>query len=174
MASDNQVRTSSREAANGAEVVAIGSFITRYLADPAVTGGSYALVEHTLDPGMIGAPPHRHEREEECSYVLEGSLTVWRAGSITTIGPGGVIQKPRGEWHTFWNAGTKPVRFLEIIAPGAFAGYFRDLRELLSPRLAAGEPPDAVAVNELAHRYGLEFDFKALAQLIAEHGLTLG
>jgi mannose-6-phosphate isomerase-like protein (cupin superfamily) len=170
MPSETQLRPPLLEV----DVVAIGSFITRYLADPAVTGGSYALLEHTLGAGMIGAPPHRHEREEECSYVLEGSLTVWRAGSVTTVGPGGVVLKPRGEWHTFWNCGKNPVRFLEVIAPGAFASYFRELDKVLATQLARGQAPDRVAINALARRYGLEFDFAALGQLIAEYGLTLG
>lgn len=65
-------------------------------------------------PGLLGAPPHWHTREDELSYVLEGTLTVWREGAVTAAAPGAVIQKPRGEWHTFWNAGPVPVRFLEI------------------------------------------------------------
>jgi hypothetical protein len=66
------------------------------------------------------------------------------------------------------------VRFLEIIAPGAFASYFRDLDKILAPRLAAGKPPDPAEVTALAKRYGLEFDFEALGQLLNEHGLRLG
>ncbi len=93
------------------DIVGIGGFITRYLSLPNPSGGSYALVEHTLPAGLLGAPPHRHSREDECSYVLEGTLTVWRAGTVQAYGPGSAVTKPRGEWHTFWNAGTEPVRF---------------------------------------------------------------
>lgn len=156
------------------DVVEIGSFITRYLAAPEVTGGAYALVEHTLGPLVLGAPPHRHTNEDECSYVLEGTLTVWRAGDVSTAGPGDVITKPRGEWHTFWNAGTMPVRFLEVITPGRFANYFRQLQKLLAPALAAGGPPDPAAITALARGYGLEFDFPSMARLQAVHGLSLG
>src|SRR5947208_438751 len=31
--------------------------------------------------------------------------------------PGDVIFKPRGQWHSFWNAGDEPARILEIISP---------------------------------------------------------
>lgn len=157
-----------------AAVVEIGSFVTRYLADPTANGGAYALVEHTLGPGMLGAPPHRHAHEEECSYVLEGKLTVWRGGIVTTVGAGGVITKPRGEWHTFWNGGPGTVRFLEVIAPGAFATYFRELGALIAPSLAAGKPPNTGAITALARRYGLEFDFAAMPRILSEHKLTLG
>ena len=152
------------------ELVQIGGFGIRYLAGAEVTGGAYALVEHTLAPGVIGAPPHRHAREDELSYVLSGTLTVWRAGAVTTAPPGTAVAKPRGEWHTFWNAGSEPVRFLELISPPAFAAYFRELATLIPP---AG-PPDPVALGALAARYGLEFDFAALGPLLAEHQLRLG
>lgn len=176
MESQAHINSPATRRVHAPEVVAIGSFITRYLVDPANAEGrgSYALVEHTLGAGMLGAPPHRHQREDECSYVLDGTLTVWQAGSVTTAGPGEAVNKPRGEWHTFWNAGTHPVRFLEVIAPGAFASYFRELEVLLAPQLAAGKPPDSVAVGALARRYGLEFDFEAMGKIIGEHGLKLG
>lgn len=128
------------------DVIAIGGFVTRYLAAP---GESCALVEHELAPGLLGAPPHRHAREDECSYVLAGMLTVWREGVVTQVEPGGVVAKPRGEWHAFWNAGMEPVRFLEVIAPGEFAAYFRELGALIAEATAAGQPPDAGAIAAL-------------------------
>ena len=158
-----------------ADTVAIGGFVTRYLATAAgADGGAYALVEHELGPGLLGAPPHRHAREDECSYVLEGTLTVWRDGTVTSVGPGGVVAKPRGEWHTFWNAGPRPVRFLEVIAPAAFAGYFRELGALVGAAAAAGRPPDPAALAGLAARYGLELDFEVMGRLIGEYGVRLG
>lgn len=163
--------TLARDPLGGAaELVQIGGFGTRYLAEPEATGGAYALIEHTLDAGVLGAPPHRHTREDELSYVLDGTLTVWRAGVVTTAGPGAVVAKPRGEWHTFWNAGPGPVRFLELISPPAFAAYFRELAAIIPPAGA----PDPAALGALAARYGLEFDFAALGPLLAEHRLRLG
>lgn len=85
-------------------------------------------------------------------------------------GPGATVLKPRGEWHTFWNAGTTPVRFLEVIAPAAFATYFRELAGIIPP----DGPPDPAAIVALAARYGLEFDFAALGPLMERHGLRLG
>jgi len=151
-----------------ADRVQIGGFGIAFLAEDAQ--GAYALVEHTLAPGRIGAPPHRHSREDELSYVLEGTLTVWREGVVSEAGPGAVVRKPRGEWHTFWNAGRVPVRFLEVISPPAFAGYFRELAAVIPARGA----PDPAEITALAGRYGLEFDFAALGPLLARYGLRLG
>jgi hypothetical protein len=62
------------------------------------------------------------------------------------------------------------VRFLEIIAPGGFAQYFRELAPLIRP----GGPPDLAAVTVLGGRYGLEFNFTSVPELLARHGLRLG
>lgn len=102
--------------------------------------------------------------------MLEGTLTVWQEGEITTLGPGGTIAMPRGKWHTFWNAGPGPVRFLQLISPPAFADYFREMGAIL----AAPGPPDFMALGALAERYALEFDFPLLEQLQADNGLELG
>lgn len=155
---------------NRQDSVQIGGFGTTFLADEAATGGAYALIEHTLTSGLLGAPPHRHSREDELSYVLEGTLTVWREGAAIDHGPGSVVPKPRGEWHTFWNAGSSRVRFLELIAPPAFANYFRELATIIPPQ----GPPDPVRFMALAGRYGLEFDFSAMGALIERYGLRLG
>jgi hypothetical protein len=102
--------------------------------------------------------------------VLEGTLTVWRDGNVATAGPGTVVHKPRGELHTFWNSGSTPVRFLELISPPEFANYFRELARIIPP---TGKP-DPAAIMELAGRYGLEFDFVALEPLMSKYGLRLG
>lgn len=155
---------------NRQDSVQIGGFGTTFLADETATGGAYALIEHTLTSGLLGAPPHRHSREDELSYVLEGTLTVWREGAAIDHAPGSVVPKPRGEWHTFWNAGSSRVRFLELIAPPAFANYFRELATIIPPQ----GPPDPVRFIALAGRYGLEFDFSAMGALIERYGLRLG
>jgi mannose-6-phosphate isomerase-like protein (cupin superfamily) len=152
------------------EQVVIGGFAAAILATAEATGGAYEMVEHLLGPGLIGAAPHRHSREDEVSYVLDGTLTVWRDGVVTAAGPGAVVHKPRGEWHTFWNAGDVPVRFIELISPPGFAEYFRDLARLIPERGA----PDPEAVVALAARYGMEMDLEGVGPLMERHGVRFG
>jgi len=152
------------------DAVQIGGFGTRFLANGDDTHGAYALIEHSLGPGLLGAPPHRHAHEDEVSYVLAGELAVWKDGVVSIAKPGTVARKPRGEWHTFWNPGDVPVRFLEIISPPGFALYFHELGALLGE---TGQP-DPARIAELAGRYGLEFDFDAMGPLAEQHGLKLG
>jgi mannose-6-phosphate isomerase-like protein (cupin superfamily) len=144
--------------------------VTIYLFDLGVRflveSGDTALIEHTLPPRGLGAPLHRHANEDEYSYVLEGRLGAQLGNKSVEAGPGELVRKPRGQWHTFWNAGDEPLRFLEIISPGAFAGYFREL----APVLAAG---DQAGMQEIAARYELEIDFSTIPALAERHGLRV-
>jgi quercetin dioxygenase-like cupin family protein len=148
----------------------IESFGTIYKVLPESTPSHVAIVEHVLGPHQIGAPLHRHSREDEISHVLEGELTVQQGSEVATAVAGGTVVKPRGVFHTFWNAGAAPVRFLEIIAPGDFARYFEELATLIAPPA----PPDMSRLASLAERYGVEFDFASLAELLERHGLRAG
>jgi quercetin dioxygenase-like cupin family protein len=135
---------------------------TRYL----VEGEGFALVEHTLPPRALGSPLHRHTSEDEYSYVLEGRLGAQLGDDVVEAGPGEVVQKPRGQEHAFGNAGDEPLRFLELISPGGFAQYFREL----APVLAAG---DNEGVQEIAARYELEIDFTTIPVLAGRYGLNV-
>ena len=72
--------------------------------------------------------------------------------------------KPRGQWHTFWNAGDGPARILEIISPGGFEKAFREMHAL-------GEELDPDKMAEIAQRYGCEVDFEGTPEIIGRHGL---
>lgn len=129
-----------------------------------------ALVEHTLPPGKLAAPLHRHNNEDEISYILEGQMGVQEGEEVFVVGPGETAVKGRGIWHTFWNPGPEPLRFLEIITPGEFAWYFAEADAILPD---AGEP-DAEAVEQLAalhDRYDFELNPESVPQLIERHGL---
>ena len=137
-----------------------------YLVESEATGGAFALVEHTLPPHALGAPLHRHVHEDEYSFVLEGRLGAQLGSEVVEAGPGELVRKPRGQEHTFWNAGDEPLRFLEIISPGRFADYFREL----APALAAG---DEAGVQEVVARHELEIDFSTIPALAERHGLNV-
>ena len=68
------------------------------------TDGNLSIVEHPMEPGRL-VPPHIHHREDELSYVLEGTFGVRVGNDVATVGPGCYVYKPRGVPHTFWNPG---------------------------------------------------------------------
>ncbi len=86
-------------------------------------------------------------------------------GEEVFAGVGQLIFKPRGEWHTFWNAGDVPARILEIISPGGFDESFREMHAL-------GGALDPTAMAAIAARYGVEVDFERTAPIIERHGLA--
>jgi mannose-6-phosphate isomerase-like protein (cupin superfamily) len=148
----------------------LGSIGVRFLIDGDVTGGGFSLVEHPMPPRALGAPLHRHSREDEYSFVLEGRVGALLGEELVYGQPGDLIFKPRGRWHTFWNAGTEPALILEVISPAGFERYFEELVDLLQQ---AG-PPDPDALAALAARYGLELDLESIPRLTEEYGLHFG
>ena len=92
----------------------LGSIGVRFLIDGLGSGGGFSLVEHPMSPRALGAPLHRHSREDEYSFVLEGRVGALLGDEVAEGGPGDLIFKPRNQWHTFWNAGDTRARLLEI------------------------------------------------------------
>ncbi len=133
------------------------------------TGGSVAVVEHPLAPGTLAAPPHRHQNEDEASYVLEGTVTVEIGESVIRAGAGSLIFKPRGIFHTFWNDTDEPARILEIITPGGFEKYFEEVAVLAE----LGAPPDDPRRRELAEKYHVEFDRSRVMEIAQKYNLIL-
>jgi quercetin dioxygenase-like cupin family protein len=130
--------------------------------------GSAAIVEHTVEPKSIGAPMHKHTHEDEISYVLEGQLSVIQDGNVQIAKVGEYIVKPRGIFHTFWNAGNERIRFIEVISPGNFEYYFAEL----APFLETGKPPQMDKVRETGAKYGLIVDPTGAETIIKKYGLN--
>jgi mannose-6-phosphate isomerase-like protein (cupin superfamily) len=131
------------------------------------SGGGFALVEHPMEPRALAAPLHRHSREDEYSYVLEGRVGADLGGQIVFGEPGDLIFKPRGQWHTFWNAGDTPARILEIISPAGFEKFFDQATDM-----AARGELDPAKLVALAAEYGTELDLSSIPQLMATHGVV--
>ena len=129
-------------------------------------GGSAGIVEHTLEAKSLGAPMHKHTHENEISYVLEGELSVIQNGEVETAIQGQYIIKPKGIFHTFWNATGERIRFIEVITPGNFENYFAEV----APFILA-KPPQMDKVRETAGKYGLIIDPTAAEEIIKKYGL---
>jgi quercetin dioxygenase-like cupin family protein len=145
----------------------LGGMGVRFMVDGAESGGGFSLVEHPIPPRALAAPLHRHSREDEYSYVLEGRVGALLGDEVVYGEVGDLIFKPRGQWHSFWNAADTPARILEIISPAGFERYFERVVALL----ATGRPPDPVAVAKVAADHGLEIDLASIPRLMQEYGL---
>jgi quercetin dioxygenase-like cupin family protein len=124
-------------------------------AGGAQTGGAFTFLEWTA-PAGFGPPLHRHDREDEAFYLIDGIIEVTCGDKQWTVGPGGFVLLPRGIPHSFVvSAG--PVRGLQITTP---AGFERFIDELGTPAQGPGLPPpaeqDIPRLIETAARYGQE------------------
>lgn len=146
----------------------LGSMGVRFMINGDESGGGFALVEHPMGPRVLGAPLHRHTHEDEYSYVLEGKVGALLGDEVVYGEVGDLIFKPRGQWHSFWNAGDEPARILEIISPAGFERYFEEAVDMRS----AG-PPDPDAIRALAARYGLEMKLESIPDLVQRFGLRI-
>ncbi|MFC4033448.1 cupin domain-containing protein [Streptomyces polygonati] len=148
------------------EEVAIPGFGAVFKLYSRDTGGEVAIVEHPFAVGTITAP-HQHIHEDEHSIVIQGQIGFRSDDSEVVLGAGGFITKPRGQMHAMWNAGDTPGRIVEIITPGGFEDYFRELAELLAPGGQGSDPSGGAAAasdrhettefEELATKYGLSY-----------------
>ena len=133
-------------------------------------GGAFAIGEHPLEPGTLGAPPHTHENEDEISFVVEGRIGVLLGEEFHEVEAGGYVLKPRGIPHAFWNPGPEPARIVEIFSPAGFERYFEELAGTLSN----DGPPDVAAIGELAARYGLTFHWERMEEISRRYNVGLG
>ena len=147
----------------------LGSIGVRFMIDGLAAGGRFSLVEHPMSPRALAAPVHRHTREDEYSFVLEGRMGALLGDDVVEAGPGDLVFKPREQWHTFWNAGDEPCRILEIISPAGFELFFKELSDMGG--VLAADPDD---VAQLSKRYGLEMRPETVPGLLERFGLRLG
>jgi mannose-6-phosphate isomerase-like protein (cupin superfamily) len=146
----------------------LGSIGVRFMIDGDESGGGFSLVEHPMSARALAAPLHRHTREDEYSYVIEGQVGALLGDDVVVGGPGDLIFKPRNQWHTFWNAGDEPARLLEIISPAGFEQFFAELVALGG--VAQTEPETLAALSD---RYGLEMNPDSIPELLQRFGLRI-
>lgn len=139
-------------------------------ADAAGTG--VTILEHPLAPRGLAAPIHTHTREDEYSFIFEGTVGFDIGGDVFEAGPGDFVIKPRDIPHAFWNAADTPARICEIISPAGFEQYFIEMA-----RIFPAKPPptaeEAVAIIELSQKYGLNMDMSSLPGLISKYNLIM-
>ena len=143
----------------------LGGVRDRFMIDGADTGGRFALVEHLFEPRALAAPMHRHHDEDEYTYVLTGRIGAVIEGREVEAGAGDLLFKPRGQWHTFWNAGDEPASCLELISPAG-------LEELVRSFAALPGEPEPEQLAEMAAKYGCDLDFPATFPVVERHRLS--
>ena len=131
-------------------VIKVGQLGIHYIVDGASTS-SLGMFELTVPPGSNVPPPHSHSNNEECVYVLEGTLRYTVASETRDLSVGQSMSTPKGVVHAFANPFTTTARALIVNSPDIGAQYFRDIAAVVN----AGGPPDKIALVAVMSKYGL-------------------
>lgn len=147
-----------REPGTGRPVWAMNSLFEHLL--DAGEGAEFGAALVTQPPGTA-TPLHRHTREAESFFVLDGRLD-YRAGEeMFELYEGCFIYLPRALPHAFRVRGDRPCRILAIVAPPGLLGLYDEVG-VPAPehRLPDGDgrplEEEIARWNETGPRYGLE------------------
>jgi mannose-6-phosphate isomerase-like protein (cupin superfamily) len=121
------------------------------------TKGAFTLIEALTPPGS-GWLPHIHYREDKTFYVLEGELEFMVEGDLLEVGAGAFLHVGRGTLHTYKNSGTRPARYMGLLAPAGIEKFFE---EVSVPATDRSSPPpfeqeDLEGLLAEAPKFGLE------------------
>ena len=130
--------------------IKVGQLGISYIVDGSGTK-SLGMFELTVPPGSNVPPPHSHSNNEECVYVLAGTLRYSVGAETRDLTVGQTMSTPRGVVHAFSNPFAETARALIVLSPDIGAQYFRDVAAVAN----AGGPPDKVALVSVMARYGL-------------------
>ena len=114
----------------------------------------------TQPPG-VATPLHRHTREAEAFFMLEGHVQYRAGDEVFELRPESFIYLPAGLPHAFRIRGDAPARFLAIVEPGQLLHLYDEVGIPAAERRLPGEDglgPDVEIPKwrEIAPRYGLE------------------
>ncbi len=123
------------------------------------TNGEMAVVELTVGPRILAAPPHTHNGGETF-YVLEGTLRFHLGERTVDVGAGSVLYHPKGAWEWFENTTDKPARALLMYSPaGGIDKFFKEVGESAKRREIPPPPkgpPDLERITATAAKYGMQ------------------
>jgi quercetin dioxygenase-like cupin family protein len=119
----NMDRISEQYILHQGEGAPIAGTAFRYKLSADDTGGRLTLFEAIMQPGEM-IPPHTHTREDEFTFVYQGSIGVRIGENVYTVPTGAIIFKPRGILHSMWNPTSDPAILFETITPAGFEGFF--------------------------------------------------
>ena len=130
--------------------IKVGQLGIGYIVDGSQTS-SIGMFELSVPPGSNVPPPHSHSNNEECVYVLAGTLRYSVGAESRDLTVGQTMSTPRGAVHAFSNPFAEEARALVVLSPDIGAHYFRDVAAVVN----AGGPPDKAALVSVMSKYGL-------------------
>jgi hypothetical protein len=137
----------------------LGSIGVRFIVPGEDTEGGFALVEHPMPPRHLAAPFHRHNREDEYSFVLEAGWV--RCSGTTSSRP---VRRPRLQ------AARTVAHVLECRrrgVPNPRDHRSGGVREILRRARGCGRGNGCrtVKMEELSVKYAIDFQLESIPEL---------
>ncbi|MBI5285689.1 MAG: cupin domain-containing protein [Chloroflexi bacterium] len=114
------------------------------------TAGALSFTVVTSEPGFAGPGLHRHLRNAEAFYILEGTFRFRVADDEHTVEPHGFVFVPPKVAHAFVSADGAGGKMIVMFMPGDFAGYFDEIAEIHARRGTRDE------IASVQAKYGME------------------
>lgn len=149
----NQPISSHSIPRTGDRLWVVGDIYT-FKATGAETGGAYTAIEMNVSPNC-GPPLHRHTREDEAFYILEGELEFLVDGRKRVVSAGEFVHAPRNSVHRFANCTDARARMLVMTVPAGIEEFFGEIGDPVTDP-AQAPPLDVARIVAAAPRYGLE------------------
>jgi quercetin dioxygenase-like cupin family protein len=118
----------------------------------------FSIIEETV-AASLGAPVHRHTRESEAWYVLDGALAVQLGDRRIDAPARSFFFVPRGVRHGYTNRGPETARALIIISPGGLEGFFEEGGERAATNTLPPPPkvrPDLERLIAMGRKYNID------------------
>jgi len=123
------------------------------------TSEAYALFEVVVAPQGGGTPPHRHSRENESFYILEGELEFQLEEQTLVATDGTFLHSPNGQLHQFTNLSAMPAKILVWVTPAGFEKFIAEVGKSTNSQVTPApslSPEDLEKSLTTAPNYGIE------------------
>ena len=117
----------------------------------AMSRGAYVTFVQVAPPGT-GVPLHVHRNDEESAFVIEGRVVLRLGDTTFDMGPGDMVNLPRGTPHGFRVTGSSPARILFTIGLALTSDY-----ETMFNALVGVGPGDFDRIRSVTAANGVEF-----------------
>jgi len=159
LTTDTKLSALYRPAGSAPATWAMGSLFEQVLP-AADSGGALGMALVTQPPG-IATPLHRHTREAEAFFLLDGTMTYRAGDEVFHLSGGDFLWLPAGLPHAFRVTGSAPVRFLGFTAPGGLMALYDEVGVPATERRLPGDDGRSMGEeitrwNEVGPRYGLQ------------------
>jgi len=136
------------------------SSLFEHLVEGDATGGTLGAALVTQPPG-VATPLHRHTREAEAFFLIEGRMSYQAGEELFELYSGCFIYLPRSLPHAFRIRGEAPARMLALTVPAGILGLYDDVGLPATEHRLPGDDGQSPEVEipkwvDVSPRYGLE------------------